>query len=86
MISLVACILSQANKETQIAIDDWLEHKHTLICLAWNLHKDLIAIKYKQTALRSVLVFFSSLMEDKKFSAILWQTYPPIDVFLWLSF
>ena len=33
------------------------------------------------------LVFlFSSLMEDKKFSAILWQSYPPIDVFLWLSF
>ena len=45
-------------------------------------------LKYKQfNALRSVLVFlFSSLMEDKKFSAILWQTYPPIDVFLWLSF
>ena len=25
-------------------------------------------------------------MEDKKFSAILWQTYHPIDVFLWMSF
>ena len=25
-------------------------------------------------------------MEDKKFSAFLWQTYRPIDVFLWLSF